>query len=265
MILISNAFRCFSLFSLLLGAVCFFASCSFHRAESSVLNDNSYKDQKIKTESPEKKTKKAFLEKTQNNKDAYSSVDEIRTSFKENLDFRVKYELRHSSVAVFAIHGGDIECGTSEMAVLIAGEDWSYYLFEGIGADAKKYHITSAKFDDIPALEIAADSMLGISIHAQRGAGEQICIGGGNSEAAALMADNLAGAGFDIEYPCRRLPGKSPRNIVNRTSLQGIQLEITQPLLDRMSADSAYSAKFAKIVRSAAEAYLGSDASSQQE
>lgn len=263
MILINKSFRCLSLFSLLLSVVCFFSSCAFHSAESSVLNDNGSECRKVKTEKHEKKENVSF-EKAKKNKDCYSSVEEIRASFRENADFRVKYELRHSSASVFAIHGGDIELGTSEMAILIAGEDWSYYLFEGIGADAKKYHITAARFDDMPAVKIAAASMLGISLHAQRGTGENICIGGGNSDAAALMANNLAEAGFDIEYPCRRLPGKSPRNIVNRTRLQGIQLEITQPLLDRLAADSEYSAKFAVMVRKAAESYLSSHASALQ-
>lgn len=188
--------------------------------------------------------------------DFYDSVAEIRRQNRENVDFSIKYELRSSYVAIFAIHGGDIERGTSEIAEKIAGEDWSYYFFEGYGEDAKKYHVTSAKFDDLTALEIAAASKLGISFHAQRGTGEQICVGGANTEAAALVARNLTEAGFPTEYPCRRMPGRSPVNIVNRPCLHGVQLEITQSLLDKLAIDSVYSDRFRTIIRNSLETYI---------
>lgn len=188
--------------------------------------------------------------------DLFSSVSEIKATFIQNKDFSI-YSLRKKSpFAVFAIHGGDIERGTSLLAEKTAGDDWSLYLFEGYGADAKKYHVTASRFDDPEALETAAAAILGISIHASRDSGEAVCVGGGNEAAAALASSRLSAAGFTVEYPCRRLPGKSPDNIVNRPALKGIQLELTQALLDRLAKEPEYLTQFTKELRKAAEDYM---------
>lgn len=188
--------------------------------------------------------------------DLFSSVSEIKAAFRENIDFSIYSRIKDSSVAVFAIHGGDIERGTSELAKKTAGDGWSLYIFEGYGSDAKKYHITASRFDDPAALEIAAASLLGISIHASRDLGESVCVGGGNSDAASLVSVRLSAAGFAAEYPCLRLPGKSPENIVNRTALKGVQLELTQPLLERLAKEPEYLTQFTEELRRAAEDYL---------
>lgn len=186
----------------------------------------------------------------------YGSVAQIRSDYAEGRDFAVKYELRPSPVAVFAIHGGNIEGGTSELARAVAGDDYSYYLFEAYGKKARKFHVTAAKFDDPPALEIAAASRLGLAMHVQKGDSLSICVGGSNEEAAAMMADMLAAEGYAAEYPCKRLPGKSPKNIVNRTELGGVQFEITFPQIKKIVKNRKKLHNFAQKMRKTAENYL---------
>jgi hypothetical protein len=52
------------------------------------------------------------------------------------------------------------------------------------------------------------------------------------------------------------MPGRSPVNIVNRPCLHGVQLEITQSLLDKLAIDSVYSDRFRTIIRNSLETYI---------
>ena len=189
---------------------------------------------------------------------AYNSVSQIRAEYEEDIDFFVQYKKNNSPVSVFAIHGGDIEGGTSELARTVAGDDYSYYMFEAYGKNARKFHITASKFDDVPALEIAAASRLGLAMHVQKGNNLSICVGGGNLEAAKMMADMLVSEGYPVEFPCVRLPGKSPKNIVNRTRLGGVQFEFTSPMIRKIIKNKKTLRGFSKKIRQTAENYLNS-------
>ena len=201
----------------------------------------------------------AYKKKTARKKgDFYKSVSELRANHTEGTDFRTVYELRKSSVAVFAIHGGKIERGTSSMAKTIAGTDYSYYRFEALVNNSWKFHVTATHFDDPPALHVAEESMFGISVHIQHGDEDSICVGGGNKDAAKMMADMLVSEGYPVEYPCARFPGDSPENIVNRTKLGGVQFEFTTPMIQKIVRNKKRLKIFSKKIRDTAEKYLNS-------
>lgn len=190
--------------------------------------------------------------------DVYKSVAEIRANHKEGTDFRIKYMLRKSSVAVFAIHGGKLEQGTSAIAKAVAGKDYSFYLFEVLLKNPHRLHITAANFDDPAALEIAESSIFGLSMHVEKEKGDMICVGGGNLDAAKMMSDMLISEGYPVEYPCKRLPGKSPKNIVNRTKLGGVQFEFTRSQIQKIVSDREVLRDFAEKIRKTSEKYLHS-------
>ena len=201
---------------------------------------------------------KKKTDKTKKKGDFYNSVLELRANHTEGTDFRTVYELRKSSVAVFAIHGGKTEWGTSSIAKAIAGTDYSYYRFEALVKNNWKFHVTATNFDDPPALRVAEESMFGISVHVQKGDEDIICVGGGNKDAAKMMADMLVSAGYPVEYPCKKFPGESPKNIVNRTKLGGVQFEFTFPLIQKIVKNKKKLKNFSKKVRDTAEKYLNS-------
>lgn len=62
----------------------------------------------------------------------YRNFADLAAHEKENLDFRVRSDERHGAATVIAPHGGGIEPGTSELAQAIAGDDLSFYAFEGL-------------------------------------------------------------------------------------------------------------------------------------
>ncbi len=186
-------------------------------------------------------------------KDVYPNFPALQAANTEGLDYSREIYDRASKTVVFAIHGGDIERATARVARSVAGKDFNLYIFNGWkGAKNNSLHIAAAHFDDPEALRLATSSVLGISIHAQADYGSWVCVGGGNKQAAQLVAWRLNAAGFQAETPCNRLPGVTRENIVNKPAAGGVQLEITLRLLANLESDEENLSKFSGAVRLAA-------------
>ena len=186
-------------------------------------------------------------------RDVYPDFASLKAANTEGLDYSREVYNRGSRIAVFAIHGGDIETATARIARRVAGKDFNLYIFNGWkDHGSADLHITAAHFDDPEAVGLAAASALGISVHGQADHGSYVCVGGKNTAAAALMAKRLEDAGFAAQTPCTRLAGITDKNLVNRPSGGGVQLEITLRLLERLDKSGTELAKFSEAVRQAA-------------
>ena len=87
--------------------------------------------------------------------DNYRHFEQLREFEKEGVDFRIRWRVENSGIAILSIHGGDIEPGTSEIGDAIAGKDHTFYTFEGIKrAGNRKLHLTSTVFNEPIGLEI---------------------------------------------------------------------------------------------------------------
>ena len=189
--------------------------------------------------------------------DVYPDYAALNSAYVEGRDFSREVYDRKSPVSVFAIHGGDIELHTSRLARSIAGADFNLYLFNGwLGGESRNLHVTATHFDDPAALALSTSALLAVSVHAQSDRGEWVCVGGSNAEAAREVASGLLSAGFEAELPCKRLPGVSPKNIVNRPAKGGVQLELTLELLARLENSPEALSKFAGSVHSSVLAVL---------
>ena len=186
-------------------------------------------------------------------KDLYPNFAALKAARKEGKDYSITLKDRRAPVSVMAIHGG-IETGTEKIAEVCAGTDWNLYIFKSLSA-GNGLHVTAAKFDEPKAVSLAAASLAAFSIHGQDETGKTICVGGGNSGLAAASARELKKNGFSVEYPCRRLPGKSPKNIANRAKRGGVQLEISAGEIGGLSSGDGLQ-KFCGSLRAAAETLL---------
>jgi len=133
-----------------------------------------------------------------------------------------------------APHGGRIEVGTSELAVLIAGEDHSLFSFEGLKprGSNRDLHVTSHNFDHPLCLELASRSTVTLGVHGCSGEA-QIFVGGLDMELSARIACELVTQGLPVAADGHRYPGRHPLNICNRSRRgRGAQLEITKDLRD---------------------------------
>jgi phage replication-related protein YjqB (UPF0714/DUF867 family) len=163
----------------------------------------------------------------------YGSYAELARCELQGSDYRITARARpQSPVLIVAPHGGLIEVGTSEIAAVVAGDDYNLFSFEGLkpyGAN-RDLHITSHQFDHPDCLAMAARCEIVLSVHGCLGDSE-IHVGGLDAEFAAHLAQGLSGAGFAVNAASQKYPGLHPLNICNRGSRQrGAQLEITYDL-----------------------------------
>jgi phage replication-related protein YjqB (UPF0714/DUF867 family) len=134
---------------------------------------------------------------------------------------------------VVAPHGGDIEHGTSEIADAIAGDDFSFYAFEGIKQSRNQdLHITSHRFDEPKCVNLVGASTTAIAIHGRKGEAKVVYLGGLDTRALKVLRATLLAGGFRVEKDdSPRLQGRDKKNICNRTKTgTGVQLEITRGL-----------------------------------
>ncbi len=187
-------------------------------------------------------------------KDKYANFEALRKREREGVDFRRCVRDRNVSVAVIAPHGGHIEPKTSKIAAAIAGETLNLYCFEGTKSnDNETLHITSNNFDEPLCVDLIAKSDVVVAVHGLGGKGETVHVGGLNSELRDAVRRSLEQAGFRaVVDKSGDHAGIRRDNICNRgRSKQGVQLEITKGLRDRLNGNLLI--QFADAVRKAIE------------
>lgn len=130
-----------------------------------------------------------------------------------------------------APHGGGIEAGTSELALLVSQKlQCSYYTFKGqLDTGNSILHVTSTHYDEPTALDISKTSEYTISIHGCVDTKQSITyIGGTNVELIDLFKKYLQIGGFNVIDAPSYLGGKSNKNIANRNiNKSSVQLELS--------------------------------------
>ena len=94
-------------------------------------------------------------------------------------DFVVEQADRGAATTVLAPHGGGIEPHTSDIARLIAGDEYNYFLFNGTKtAGNDTLHITSHRWDHPEALALVTRSLRVITVHGCRARAAVVVVGG---------------------------------------------------------------------------------------
>lgn len=162
--------------------------------------------------------------------DVYKNFKQLKAKQTQNVDYRISYYNGPSSTAVIAIHGGQIEKGTSDMAKEVAkitGSDW--YTFEGIKTKNNGVlHITSSHFDEPICKSLVAKSNKTLSIHGFKSSTKITYVGGRDKQLAAKVKASLQKAGFKVGNGPAHLNGDGKYNICNRNAIgKGVQMEIS--------------------------------------
>jgi len=166
--------------------------------------------------------------------DKYSSYKELARYEQEGTDFTICQTVKNtSSTLVLGLHAGRIEPGISEIVLAVAGDDLSYYLFEGIKAQGNRdLHITSTHFDESGCLALVKKSEHVIAIHGERSDDKVVYLGGLDTQLRKHLKSALIEADFMAKKHAKPLlQGTSHKNICNRgKSLAGVQLELSNGL-----------------------------------
>ncbi|MCX2983144.1 replication protein [Halieaceae bacterium IMCC14734] len=193
--------------------------------------------------------------------DKYPGYAALAECEQEGKDFVIKYQDRGSDVLLMAPHAGSIEPKTSEVVLAIAGEEISYYLFEGIKPCGNwDLHITSTNFDEPQAVRLAQNCQSVVTIHGEGSESIVAFLGGRNVVLRDSIANSLNDAGFVTgRHDNPRLQGESKNNICNRSANgAGVQLELGRGLrrllfgsdtLEGHSTSTVQLKKFAAAVR----------------
>jgi len=190
---------------------------------------------------------------------SYRSFKELMEAEAEGKDYRIRIESKDGHVLIMAPHGGKIEPGTAEIAEAIAGQDYSFYSFEGLKADGNGvFHIESHLFDEPRALEAAQKVDTIVTVHGQINQKDAfVMVGGLNDRLGSEIKRQLEKSGFETRPPTKGLEGLDPDNICNRgRSKGGVQLEISRKMRDSLRTDRNQLRTFADAVRKAVRGYL---------
>lgn len=167
--------------------------------------------------------------------------------------YRIEVRQTGSAVALIAPHGGKIEIGTSEICRGVAGEDLTYYLFDGCKSSNNRHlHITSSRFDEPQGIDVAQSAQVVVAFHGQSGSEHFVNVGGLAVQLCTSVIYHLKAAGFTAsQHDDTSLQGRDRNNICNRGSKgQGLQLEISRGLRDALTWDSSAMARFSSAIRS---------------
>lgn len=184
--------------------------------------------------------------------DWYRSFQELAENEPEGLAWSRKYVARGSRVLVMAPHGGWIEPFTCDLAALIAGEEFSFYAFRGLGTPGgSSLHLTSHRFDEPTALQAAAEAERVVAIHGEGSRDRPfVMVGGLWRRFCREVAGALTEAGFPVEEPRPGLGGKNLLNVCNRGGRGGGgQLEISENLRRGLRKDEGTRARFVEVIR----------------
>ena len=180
--------------------------------------------------------------------DLYSSMIELQG--KEN-NWSIEMNTNKSNVLSFAPHGGGIEAGSSELALLISQKlDCNYFTFKGkLPSDNVKLHVTSTHYDNPELLNLMRNVDYSISVHGYAdNEYARTLIGGSNEELKALIKRNLINRGFDVQDAPTNLGGAKPNNITNKTKTGlGVQLELSTKQRKSFFSNDDFSRKIKKI------------------
>lgn len=164
--------------------------------------------------------------------DVYKSFGKLAESEREGSDYSLEWEDRKTDIAVVAPHGGGIEQGTSEIAEAVAGEQLSYYCFNGIKARGNRdLHITSTQFDEPKGLALVQRSHTVVAMHGLEGEDEVVKVGGLAEELKERLLEALTNAGFKATRDRSHHSGTFSSNLCNSgVTSKGVQLEISRGL-----------------------------------
>jgi phage replication-related protein YjqB (UPF0714/DUF867 family) len=188
--------------------------------------------------------------------DRYANFAALAAAECRGVTYQIRSVERASLVLIVAPHGGAIETGTSRIAEAIAGDDYSFYGFEGLVPDRahRDLHITAVHFDEPLGCRLIAAADMVIAVHGRwdRNDPETVWLGGLDDPLRDAIGAALCVAGFAALTSGHRFPGRQPENLCNRGRRRaGVQLEIPTTVRDGLVSDAATFVAFSSAVRGA--------------
>jgi formylglycine-generating enzyme required for sulfatase activity/phage replication-related protein YjqB (UPF0714/DUF867 family) len=163
----------------------------------------------------------------------YTTFTELTQGEAANQDYEIRSRVGTSDSIVLAIHGGNLQPGTTQIAAAVAGDLHSFYSFISLKPEVDQtLYLASTQFNEPMALDMVSNAQAVLSIDGCEGGSEFIKVGGLDANRRELLRTELQEVGFTVSDDILR--GTDPDNICNRgRDGQGVQVEISRGLRDR--------------------------------
>ena len=162
------------------------------------------------------------------------SFSEVVMTATKDKDYRLVIRDRSSATTVVAVHGGNIDPLTSELAESIAGDTYNLYVFCGLRADSDGLHVPTRSFQEMRLSGLMRRSRVALSIEGVAGGDAIVHIGGRNRRLRTVLGDLLGFAGFQVAGPAKPGAAHNPRWFFNTPAEGGLQLELSRTLCQGM-------------------------------
>ncbi|MEH6357926.1 MAG: poly-gamma-glutamate hydrolase family protein [Pseudomonadales bacterium] len=172
--------------------------------------------------------------------DIYANFEELLRKEGDKA-FEISVLDRQAAATIVAPHGGNIEPGTTELAQLIAGDNFNFYSFIATKEQhSPDLHITSHNFDEPTCLALLKHSQQVITVHGFKFDRAMIYVGGLDQPLKTLIHHTLLAEGLPVADDHPKYQGVNPLNICNRgLSGKGVQLEVSRHLRSSSQAQEA--------------------------
>lgn len=184
----------------------------------------------------------------------YETFSDLAAAYRRGRDYDFETCEQGLDLVVVAPHGGRIEPGTGFIARHLAGDTFSFHVFESrLPTSDDNLHIASHRYDEPSALDLVQRCRIGVGIHGRKSkdpSDEEIWMGGLNREKLLAVSIQLNAAGFKTRTEGHAFPATNPKNICNRAIDCGIQLEMTLALRKRLCSDAELVSRFVAALQS---------------
>lgn len=174
--------------------------------------------------------------------DTYGNFAKLAAHNKVNVDYKIIANNVGSSTVVIAIHGGNIESETTQLAAAVAKQgNYNFYSFEGLKPNSASLHITATRNDEPILCSMVGKSTRTLSIHGCKGTNQALTnLGGLDKNLCQKIRAELVSAGFKVVPAPASIGGTKPANICNRDRThEGVQLELSVPLRNQLAQNTS--------------------------
>ncbi len=161
----------------------------------------------------------------------FNSFAELVLNTVKGEDYDIVVVKRDAGTSIVAIHGGQIEPPTGELARAIAAEDCNLYTFCGLRADsAAQLRIPVNRYDEMRLQALMEHSQEALALLGAEGDAPKVHLGGRNQALKRVLSDHLEAAGFEVAGPVSPGAAHDPTRFYNRPANGGVQMELSSGL-----------------------------------
>lgn len=168
--------------------------------------------------------------------DRFKSMTDLMSQTIEGVDWEILTKEAEKSTIITAVHGGAIERGTTELALLMSERgEYDLYTFKGVRRNKNnELHVTSRHFDEPKLLHMVKNNQRAISIHGCMGQQPEVYIGGRDEGLIERIKVQLTQMNVVVKDAPSHISGKHTDNFVNLSKWRWSTIRINSGFKEKL-------------------------------